>query len=114
LTGIDQEEVASTIQAHADAIQEERRVVLTFDDIDQHDFSCTCSLHNSAYKSFGVGIFSLPSDYDPEDENDAMADLLGEALFHDDPLDRIYADSDQLAYSRARLLCKGMGWLEVS
>lgn len=78
-----------------------RRVIVVVDDIDRHGEGHDCGLCNANGKSWGAAVFDLadrPAGSDPDWYRNA------------DPLDRVYAPSEQSAAEAARIACGQEGW----
>jgi hypothetical protein len=84
-----------------------QEVVLRCDDIDRHGEGHTrsCALCDARGGSWGVAIYPAPPAPFPADEMDTW-------LHSQDPLDRLYAPSEDGAFAEARQECQNQGWVE--
>ncbi len=83
------------------------KVILWRDDVEVHEHWCDCGLCNSVNrKSYGVGIFKVPDDYDPN-----VIDYEGvNDLVNGECEERVYGGSEEAAMSNARYVAEQNGW----
>lgn len=86
-------------------------VYLELDDHDSHGAECECDLCDENGNSYGVAIYDMtPLGITHEEQ---LSEWALDHLKEQDPLDRVYAASEDAAYEEAEQVCLTNNWLLI-